>query len=327
VSDRGAAGRQWLDDEDVAEVARSIATSFPAAGWLAGTTPVGRFTSHTSAFYELAASSGGQPVALLKVGGDWDAAEAQRIYQDLVEFDRLLEAGGAILRVAPPLGWHGSPPAVCMGRIGGDDLGRLLRASDSQGASTYLPVMRACGEALGLFHGRMDLEGQTADGLALRNEVEKAAASIRVRPWFLDDLDLARATSRRYGDFAPYNIRIDEEGGIWIIDQPSFPARELVHRDVAWFLFNVERRLGWETGNDKTGFDEARSDLVAAFHEGYALTGPVPLDTPADLALLAMYRAHRSLWTARRRFRQRELGEVPAYLRLALRWRAAASRR
>jgi hypothetical protein len=187
--------------------------------------------------------------------------------------------------------------------------------------------MRACGVALGVFHSEMGLDGPVPDEAALRAEVARIAAAVRVRPWFVDELDLAKATARRYGDFAPYNIRIDAEGSAWIIDQPSGPAPELVHRDVAWFLYNMERRLGWETTTDRTVFDQARSGLATAFRDGYRLTGPVPLDTAADRALLALYRAHRSLWTVRRRFRQRELGEVPAYLRLTMRWRSEAGRR
>jgi hypothetical protein len=304
-----------------------MATSFPAAATLAGSDVAGRFTSHTSDFYELAPASGGEPIALLKVGGGWDSTEAQRVYNDLVDFEHLLEVSGTGIRVAPPLGWHDSPPAVCLGRIEGHDLGRLLREGDPNSTSAFVPVMQLCGEALGIFHSGMALEEGLVDEALLRGDVQKAAAAVRVTPWFLDRLDLTGATARRYGDFAPYNIRIDSGGDPWIIDQPSSPAADLVHRDVAWFLFNVERRLGWEAAKDKVGFEKARSDLVYAFHEGYARTGPVPLDSPADRSLLALYRAHRSVWTARRRLRQRKLAEVPAYLRLAMRWRAQANQR
>lgn len=294
---------------------------------LAGSVPAGTFRSHTSVFYELASSEGTDPVALLKVGAAWTPSDAERIYDDLVLFDGVLGDAGAEMRLAPQLGWHNAPPLVCVGWIAGEDLGRLLRASDAHGATTFEPVVRACGEALGLFHSRMKVDSEVPEEPAIRVDVEKMAAAVRVKPWFLDEIDLSGSTARRYGDFAPYNVRVDDGGKAWIIDQPSSPAVDLIHRDVAWFLFNVERRLGWDTGTDKAGFDEARSGLVSAFQDGYRARGPVPLDTPADQSLLALYRAHRGLWTARRRFRQRELGEVPAYLRLAARWRAVASRR
>jgi hypothetical protein len=322
VSDPGS-----LSSVEVEEIANSLVASFPAAALLASSVATGQFRSHTSVFYELATSEGAEPVALLKVGGGWTPSEAKRIHDDMVVFDDVLDEAGAEMRLPPPLGWHDTPPLVCLGRIAGVDLGRLLRGSDAPGASTYVPVVRACGTALGLFHSRMTMEAEAAAEPAIRADVAKMAAAVRVKPWFLDEIDLSGSTARRYGDFAPYNVRIENGGRAWIIDQPSSPASELVHRDVAWFLFNVERRLGWDVSTDKAGFDEARSALVSAFHDGYRLSGPVPLDTPADRSLLALYRAHRGLWTARRRFRQRELGEVPAYLRLAARWRAVASRR
>jgi hypothetical protein len=317
----------WLGDVEVEEIANSMAASFPAAAMLAGSVAAGRFRSHTSDFYELAASEGGDPVALLKVGADWTPSEARRIYDDMVAFDHVLDVAGAEMKIAPPLGWNDRPALVCLGRIAGEDLGRLLRASDPPGATAYDPVVRACGTALGLFHSGMTEESEAPGEPAIRTDVEKLATAVRIKPWFLEEIDLPRSMARRYGDFAPYNVRIEPGGQAWIIDQPSSPEMDLVHRDVAWFLFNLERRLGWDVSTDKAGFDEARSGLVAAFHDGYRVSGPAPLDSPADRSLLALYRAHRGLWTARRRFRQRELGEVPAYLRLAARWRAIASRR
>jgi hypothetical protein len=317
---------EWLSSGEVEGIAHSLAASFPAAAMLAGSVAAGQFRSHTSFFYELAPFEGAQPVALLKVGEGWTPSEAKRIHDEMVVFDDVLDEAGAKMRLAPPLGWHDTPALVCLGRISGEDLGRLLRASDAPGASTYVPVVQACGTALGLFHSRMMVGAEAAAEAAIRADVAKMAAAVRVKPWFLDEIDLSGSMARRYGDFAPYNVRIEDGGRAWIIDQPSSPAAELVHRDVAWFLFNVERRLGWDVSTDKAGFDEARTALVSAFHDGYRVSGPVPLDTPADRSLLALYRAHRGLWTARRRFRQRELGEVPAYLRLAARWRAVASR-
>lgn len=318
---------EWLEDHEVEAVAHEIAVSFPNAGPITGSVLGGRFQSHTSAFYELVPSSGEGPIALLKVGEGWDAQEAQRIYQDLITFGGVLDMNEADLRVAPALGWHGEPPAICLKRIAGDDLGRLLRSSDAATAAEHVTIVRACGEALGLFHREMPADPDDPGKTDARSDLVGMARAIRVRPWFLDEIDLDVAMARRYGDFAPYNIRVDGQGGGWIIDQPSAPVREPVHRDVAWFLFNVERRLGWDVPTQPAQLDQARSALRASFLEGYRQSGPVPLDTPADRSLLALYRAHRSLWTARRRFRQGEFREVAAYLRLAMRWRAAASRR
>ena len=34
-------------------------------------------------------------------------------------------------------------------------------------------------------------------------------------------MDLTGLVSRKYGDFAPYNIRLTDDGRVWILDQPS----------------------------------------------------------------------------------------------------------
>ncbi len=72
--------------------------------------------------------------------------------------------------------------------------------------------------------------------------------------------------------------------------------------------------------------EDARLRLAEAFRVGYARTGLSALDTTEDVALLALHRAHRSLWNARRRWRQRRYREIPAYLVLAHRWRRTVRR-
>jgi hypothetical protein len=314
-----------LTEAELKTLSRDLARSFERAGELSAAVPGDRFDSHTSTFYELTPPGGTAPIALIKVGRGWDAAEARRVYDDIVALARLVGQGGSALGVAEPMGWHTSPPSICVRYVPGEDLGRLLRSGDPDTSLGFEPVIRACGEALGRFHSQSPTTDLTLDPAAIRTGLEAMARAVMVRPAFLATLDLVGSSARRYGDFAPYNVRIDAEGGAWIIDQPSPPALEPVHRDVAWFLFNLERRLGWDVPVDPARCEQVKSSLVEAFHEGYRATGPVPLDTPADRALLALYRAHRSLWTARRRLRQRELGEIPAYLRLALHWRKRVS--
>ncbi len=313
-----------LTETELRAVASDLAQSFDTARELATAVPTGRFVSHTSTFYELSAPEGDAPIALIKVGRDWDLTEARRIHDDLIALSTLLTDAGSSLEIAPPMGWHAAPPSICIGYVPGEDLGKLLRAAGTDTADTFRPVIEACGHALGSFHSQSHVADLVPDPTSMRADLEAMARTVMVRPWFLDAIDLVSSTARRYGDFAPYNVRLEPGGKAWIIDQPSPPALDVVHRDVAWFLFNLERRIGWETSERGAAFDEARARLADSFHDGYRRTGPVALDTPADRALLAVYRSRRSLWTARRRLRQRELGEVPAYLRLARKWRMAA---
>ncbi|MET0565126.1 MAG: hypothetical protein ABW021_01605 [Acidimicrobiia bacterium] len=306
-------------------VAEDLAQSFETARDLGSLIPTGKFESHTSTFYELSALGDDAPTALIKVGGDWDQTEARRIYHDLVALSALLAENGSPLGVASPMGWHAAPPSICIEYVRGDDLGHLLRGANRDSAVEFGPVIEACGRALGAFHSQSPVADLVPDPASMRADIESMAKTVMLRPWFLEGVDLVDSTARRYGDFAPYNIRLDAGGRAWIIDQPSPPALEPVHRDVAWFLFNLERRLGWDTPDRGDALEEARGRLAESFHNGYRRTGVVALNTPADHALLALYRSHRSLWTARRRLRQREIGEVPAYLRLAVDWRKKAA--
>ena len=316
-----------LTESELRSVTSDLAQSFETARDLETVIPTGRFVSHTSTFYELSAPDGGTPLALIKVGTDWDHTEAKRIYDDLVAMGTILSEAGSPIDVAPPLGWHAAPPSICIGYVAGKDLGKLLRAAGSATADGFRPVVEACGRALGIFHSQSSIADLVPDPASMRADIESMARSVMVQPWFLEGIDLVGSTARRYGDFAPYNVRLESDGKAWIIDQPSPPALEPIHRDVAWFLFNLERRLGWETSEKGEALDAARARLAESFHYGYRRTGPIALDTPADRALLAVYRSHRSLWTARRRLRQREIGEVPAYLRLAMQWRRAAAKK
>ena len=313
-----------LTETELRAVASDLAQSFETARELATAVPTGRFVSHTSTFYELSTPNGDAPIALIKVGRDWDQTEAGRIHDDLIALSTLLADSGSSIDIARPMGWHAAPPSICIAYVPGEDLGKLLRAAGHDKADTFTPVIEACGHALGLFHSQSPVADLVPDPTSIRADLEAMSRTVMIQPWFLDALDLVSSTARRYGDFAPYNVRLEPGGKAWIIDQPSPPDLDVVHRDVAWFLFNLERRLGWETSEKGGALDDARARLADSFHDGYRRTGPVTLDTPADRALLALYRSHRSLWTARRRLRQRELGEVPAYIRLAMLWRKAA---
>ena len=314
-----------LTEAELRAVVADLAQSFETARVLTTLIPTGQFESHTSTFYELSAPGAEAPTALIKVGRDWDETEARRIYHDLLALSALLAEDGSPVGIASALGWHAAPPSICIEYVAGDDLGRLLRGANLDLAAEFGPVIEACGRALGAFHSHSPMEDLVPDPASMRADIESMAKALIVRPWFLDHVDLVGSTARRYGDFAPYNIRLGAADKAWIIDQPSLPALAPVHRDVAWFLFNLERRLGWDTPDRGEGLEEARIRLAESFHFGYRRSGSVPLDTPADQALLALYRSHRSLWTARRRLRQREMSEVPAYLRLAMRWRRKAA--
>jgi hypothetical protein len=265
--------------------------------------------------YKLAPESG-SPTVVLKVGKVWDRAKAEEVYHDLAELRDLFDGNARVsLRVPRVLGWHDSPPSVCVEFIDGDDLSRVLGRASEASAEEVEAAMRACGAGLGLFH----TAGKGGDQARARRQLVDMAHKVRVDPSFIDGIDLGHLVTRRYGDFAPYNMRVDGSGTIWVLDQPSGRMEAPVHRDVAYFLERVERRLG--AGNP--GLQDRLEDTFLA---SYATTGPGSLDDTADRKLIAVYQSYKHLRTARKRIGQRRFAEVPGFARRAMRARRRALR-
>ena len=149
---------------------------------------------------------------------------------------------------------------------------------------------------------------------------------LRIRSDLARTLDTEKLIAPRYGDFAPYNVRIDPAGQAWLLDQPAPRSLDLIHRDVAWYTFALLRNVGRDADPGSEEVLAARDRLVAAFVAGYARTGPSSMGSPQDQLLLSLHYAHFFLWAAKRRWRQRRYQEVPANLRLAWRWRGVALR-
>ena len=103
-----------LTETELRAVASDLAQSFETARELATAVPTGRFVSHTSTFYELSTPEGDAPIALIKVGRDWDLTEARRIHDDLIALSTLLTDAGSSLEIARPMGWHAAPPSICI---------------------------------------------------------------------------------------------------------------------------------------------------------------------------------------------------------------------
>jgi hypothetical protein len=304
-----------LDEQELGRLLRDLGERFTWSEPGAGFHRLDTWESRTSMLYKLAPESG-TPTVVVKVGKEWDRAKAEEVYHDLAELRALFDGSDVVsLRVPRALGWHDSPPSVCVEYIDGDDLSGVLGRSNGTSSEDVQAAMQACGAALGLFH----TAGQGGDQARARRQVADMARKLRVDPSFIDDIDLVHLITRRYGDFAPYNMRVDRSGTIWVLDQPSGRQEAPVHRDVAYFLERVERRLD-------AGKEALQDRLEDAFLEAYAATGPGPLDAMADRKLIAVYQSYKHLRTARKRIGQRRFAEVPGFARRAMQARRRALR-
>jgi hypothetical protein len=307
-------GTRTLDESQVSELIEDLSGRFGWAERAAEFRQVDQWQSRTSVLYKLAAG-GGSPAVVVKVGKVWDPDKAREVYDDLRALKALFDGNYLVpLSVPQVLGWHESPPSVCVEFIEGDDLSRVLERTTGESADRVVAAIAQCGAALGLFHTAGQGGG---DPDKARRQIADMARKVMVDKSFIEAIDLNRLVTRRYGDYAPYNMRVDDSGVIWVLDQPSGRMNAPVHRDVGYFLERVQRRLG----GDIPGIQDLTEE---AFLASYSTTGPGPLDKPADRTLIAVYQSYKHLRTARKRIGQRRFGEVPTFARHAVRARQRA---
>jgi len=290
---------------------------------------VKQWESRTSILYKLQGAKGSDPV-VLKVGKDWTVDKAREVYDDLSALEGLFAGSDQVnINIPRVLGWSETPPSVCFGFVEGEDFSQRLSRRAGYLSAEVEQAMAECGAALGLFHSagaaEMKATGQVVDMDDIKRRLMAMARKVLIDPDIVKSMDLDGQVSRKYGDFAPYNIRLTDDGRVWILDQPSAHAYAPLHRDVAYFLYRVERRLGRYEPENPEEMKATQAHLEKVFLSAYASTGPSPLDSPEDERLFAIYLSHKNLRTARKRFNQRRFGEVPGYLRLAARWRRRVS--
>lgn len=284
--------------------------------------PVKDWESRTSILYKLQGGEG-SPAVVLKVGKDWTAEKAREVYDDLRTLEDLFtESDKVNINLPKVRGWSDSPPCVCFDFIEGEDFSQRLSRRAGYLSAEVEEAMAECGAAIGLFHtAGLEAAGSAVDMDEMKRRLVTMGRKVLVDPGVITPMDLTGLVSRKYGDFAPYNIRLTDDGRVWILDQPSSHAYAPIHRDVAYFLYRVERRLGRYEPDNPAEMKAAQAHLEKVFLTAYAGTGPSALDTAQDQTLFAIYLSHKNLRTARKRFNQRRYREVPGYLRLATGWR------
>ncbi len=181
-----------------------------------------QWASHTSVLYKLVRPGG---AVVLKVGREWTADRAREVYEDLRRLESLLAAEEEV-RIAVPgvLGWDDDPPSICLRYVAGEDLGRLLRRREGYRSPLVERAVEQCGAALGLFHtAEADAAGEVApiEEDRVRRRLRRMARQLLLKAGVVESMAPGLVVSRRYGDFAPYNIRITDGGSVWLLDHPS----------------------------------------------------------------------------------------------------------
>lgn len=317
-----------LADADLVEVITEIAERFGVGDSLRGLEPSRTWESRTSILYKLASRDDPSGI-VLKVGKEWTVEKAHAVYNDLCGLESLWGSDERLrINVPRVLGWHETPPSVCTSYIDGEDLSQALSRRDGYLSPEVEDAIAQCGFALGVFHRSeiIDLSAPDSpcDEEEIRRRLKRMARFFLVHSVPIRAVDLGGVVSRRYGDFAPYNVRLTADGSVRVLDQMSSRSFAPVHRDVSYFLHRIGLRIGRYEPGKPAELAAAQLHLEAVFLTAYAKTGPRALDSPEDQALIALYRAYKTMRTARKRFRERQFRGLPKLLFLVSRWRRRA---
>jgi hypothetical protein len=265
---------------EIVEAAREVQRRFD---WSPGSNDfhvVDVWVSRTATLTRLRGIGESEREIVLKLFSDWEPDEVRAAHEALTLRCRILSGHGAdVAHSVVPLGWLADPPLLCMEYVPGSDVARALKQPEARSSGVLEDAIAACGRALGYLHtattsGDADSSGsdlrRLATRIGLRNTAHRLATA-RASP-----LTVASA-----GDFAAYNARLDDAGGVTLIDVARRQTRLRPHRDVAWFLYSMR-----SPANDAT-------PLERVFRTAYSEAGPVDLANPAESFAVDLFLAQR----------------------------------
>ncbi|MFV2069775.1 MAG: hypothetical protein ACC645_22645 [Pirellulales bacterium] len=268
-------------------------------------------TSSQNVFHLLTTIPGGEQI-VLKIEASAGAEDARALHDAMSNLVEVLEGAAEATTGLQPIGWLETPPMVATQYVEGVDLVDILQDASHaawQHDDTILGVANAAGAALAVFHrsvvpGRHSDHPRTTDStkrLSRRLVLPPATTSI-----LATEAGRASAMGRRYGDFGPGNIRLSTSGNVYVLDPPTKTTSSLVHRDIAYFEFQVKKNLagrGTAKSSDSNSYIEGQ--LRTAFLTGYGTESSFDPNRDQARALVAAYQAAYAVGMARKRVRQR----------------------
>lgn len=274
---------------------------------------IAQWSSRTAEFARWRARSAYTPDVVIKAPHRVRRLDEVRLPHERLELFQQFAAPldqDAGIHVARGRGWLAEPALFAMNHIEGVELGKLLTQWDRD---TNVELMRrrvwSCGKFLARVHSLTAVDGGHRDIGAVQDAcaVHNRIACGLLRP----DLRAERVGTElvlgeRYGDFAPYNLRITPEGEMWLFDPPGGSRFAPIQQDIACFLHAVRRDLARRDpsmGGPPTS--ELSRVLCTAFLHGYAESSTVSICSPGSLSVIRLYDTHRRVGLARKRTRER----------------------
>lgn len=236
---------------------------------------VDEWSSRTARFSRYRSSTRRPADLVVKVCERWSEIDARTSFESARRLAALECAGGA--RVLEFIAWSSVPPALVSELVDGEELGELVRRTEAARAEDLGPLMFAAGDLLGNAHALPVPSGA----------MPKSGGRVFRRPVLCA------------GDFAPYNFRVDREGGLVYMEPNSKLRLVSAYRDLAWFLGSVNAPAGVPR--------RVTHQLHRCFLHGYRTATPAAPWGPLDELLLriALQRRRRGKALRRRLHPQR----------------------
>jgi hypothetical protein len=269
----------------------------------------GRWRSFKADFVK--ARRGGVDVAV-KFGDDWTADDAHYIASEVERVRRLFRSlPGGEVRVPRSLGWSASPAAVALRYVEGIGLFHALADPTDplwdDGGTTAQALVRRCGQAIGAYHTAQPAVEDRAIAKLAFDDLLSAARRAGIRRRTIEAIEPRLERARGYR-FSPNDFIVTPGGSLVMLDPPHVRKYDYLQRDVSAFTFELHRAL---IGERPLRHDDRNAELLVslrrAFLDGYAETGPSPLDTELDGWMIAVFEISRVTGLGYARLRRRRL--------------------
>lgn len=262
----------------------------------------------------------GQPDVVVKQDPRWSAETPALLFREIEDFARTLaDEGVPDIKVPRPLGWLEAPRILCVQYVPGVDLSTVLRFPHHQrwsaGDVRLLSVLETCGRALGTYHRCNRPPSALGEEVAeAHDDLQRIARRLGLSRC-LASIDRQQIVVRRsYDDFGPQNLRLAEQGALYVMDPPAHRFYRPVHKDIGKFRLELRRALqAGGRGELPVGPRPSADEAWEAFCRGYAATGPVDVRRSGDLWLVHVYEEYRAATKVVTRLRAGNYREASQY--------------
>jgi hypothetical protein len=206
-----------------------------------------------------------------------------------------------------------------------------IRASGSPGSPEQLSsLLNRAGQILARYHVFKAVSpGQFGEAVVAQasHEMANSATSMGVPTWrgfgrHFRSQDLVQA----FQDFGPYNILVQKDLTMALIDPPQAILIAPVHKDIAYFLFELDCSFRNNAPFWGPAANKWNRALSESFLAGYGSVGQLEMDCPSTRCGIGLFYTSRALSRLKKHLRRREIGASTRLAAVALKHHASLMR-